>query len=97
MYITRTAHDLKTPITSFRLALDQLDRLLDKSTSTDELAPAWKSTGELGRPDQTLKFSRSVTSTSIRLTFGRVDCSHRALEARRTSLVQTVRLRAESC
>ncbi|KAH8050743.1 phosphorelay sensor kinase [Aureococcus anophagefferens] len=38
MYITRTAHDLKTPITSFRLALDQLDRLLDKSTSTDELA-----------------------------------------------------------
>ncbi|KAK7232467.1 hypothetical protein SO694_00032258 [Aureococcus anophagefferens] len=40
MYITRTAHDLKTPITSFRLALDQLDRLLDKSTSTDESAPA---------------------------------------------------------
>ena len=53
MYITRTAHDLKTPITSFRLALDQLDRLLDKSTSTDESAPAWKSTGEPGRPDQT--------------------------------------------
>ncbi|KAH8070648.1 phosphorelay sensor kinase [Aureococcus anophagefferens] len=49
MYITRTAHDLKTPITSFRLALDQLDRLLDKSTSTDESAPAWKPTGEPGR------------------------------------------------
>ena len=81
MYITRTAHDLKTPITSFRLALDQLDRLLDKSTSTDESAPAWKSTGEPGRPDQTLQVSRSVTSTSIRLIFGRIDRSRRVLEA----------------
>lgn len=26
MYITRTAHDLKTPVTSFRLALDELRR-----------------------------------------------------------------------
>jgi hypothetical protein len=30
----------------------------------------WKSTAGLGRPDQTLKFSSSVKSKSIRLIFG---------------------------
>ena len=35
----------------------------------------WKSTTGLGRPDQTLKFSRSVNSKSIRLILGRIDCS----------------------
>ena len=37
MYITRTAHDLKTPITSFRLALDQLGRLLETRNPVDDL------------------------------------------------------------
>ena len=40
------------------------------------LLPVWKSTAGLGRPDQTLKFSSSVKSKSIWLTFGRIDCSH---------------------
>ena len=45
-------------------------------------------------PTKLLKFSISVNSTSIRLIFGRIDCSRRVLEARRRSRVQTVRLRA---
>ena len=56
--------------------------------------PVWKSTAGSGRPDQTLKFSSSVTSKSIRLIFERIDCSRRVLEAQRKSLVQIVRLRA---
>ena len=56
--------------------------------------PAWKSTAGSGRPDQTLKFSSSVTSKSIRLIFGRIDCSRRVLEAQPTSLCQNIRLRA---
>ena len=35
-----------------------------------------ESTAGLGRPDQTLKFSRSVKSKAIRLIFGRIDVSH---------------------
>ena len=54
----------------------------------------WKSTTGLGRPDQTLKFSSSVKSKSIRLIFGRIDCSRRVLEARPKSLVQTIQLRS---
>ena len=53
-----------------------------------ERAPAWKSTGEPERPDQTLKCSRSVTSTSIRLILGRIDGSHRVLEAQPKRLCQ---------
>ena len=52
------------------------------------------STAGLGGPDQTLKFSSSVTSTSIRLIFGRVDCSHQILEARRKCSRQNIRIRA---
>ena len=52
---------------------------------------AWKSTAGSGRPDQTLTFSSSVNSKSIRLIFGRIDCSRRVLEAPPKSLVQTVR------
>jgi hypothetical protein len=48
--------------------------------------PVWKSTGELGRPDQTLKCSSSAKSKSIRLIFGRIDRSLRGLEAQRKCL-----------
>ena len=54
----------------------------------------WKSTTGLGGPHQTSELSISVKSTSIRLIFGRIDCSRRVLEAQRKSLVQTIRLRA---
>ena len=40
--------------------------------------PAWKSTAGLGRPDRTLKFSRSVNSTSIRLVFRLLSSSSRS-------------------
>ena len=56
--------------------------------------PVWIPTTGLGGPHQTSELSISVTSKSIRLIFGRIDCSRRVLEARRKSLVQTVRLRA---
>ena len=42
---------------------------------------AWKSTGEPGRRGRTSEISRSVTSKSIRLLFGRIDCRRRVLEA----------------
>ena len=56
--------------------------------------PVWKSTTGLGRPDQTLKFSSSAKSKSIRLIFGRIDCSRRVLEAQRKCLCQNGRMRA---
>ena len=43
--------------------------------------PVPNSTTGSGGPDQTLKFSRSVKSTSFRLIFGRIDCSRRVLDA----------------
>ena len=51
-------------------------------------------TSELGRPDQTLKFSSSVKSKSIRLIFGRIDRSRRVLEAQQRRLRQNIRIRA---
>jgi len=57
-------------------------------------APVCKSTSELGRPDQTLKFSSSVKSRSIRLIFGRIDCSRRVLEAQRKILRRNCRIRS---
>ena len=45
-------------------------------------------------PHQTSELSSSVTSTSIRLMFGRIDGARRGLEARRKSPVRTVRVRA---
>ena len=41
----------------------------------------WKSTTGLGGPGQTSELSISIKSKSIRLTFGRIDCSRRVLEA----------------
>ena len=54
----------------------------------------WKSTTGLGRPDQTLKFSRSVNSKSIRLIFGRIDCSRRVIEAQPKRLRRNCRIRS---
>jgi len=56
--------------------------------------PARNSTAGSGRPDQTLQFSSSVESESLRLMLGRIDRSRRVLEARPKSLVHTVRRRA---
>ena len=52
--------------------------------------PVWKSTSELGRRGQTSEISSSVKSKSIRLIFGRIDCSRRVLEAQEKSLIITV-------
>ena len=46
-----------------------------------------------GRPDQTSKCSRSVTSKSIRLIFERIECSRRVLEAHRRFFCENVRIR----
>jgi hypothetical protein len=47
----------------------------------ESFTAVWKSTSELGRRGQTSELSISVKSTSIRLIFGRIDCSRRVLEA----------------
>ena len=60
----------------------------------DTSVAVWKSTTGLGRPDQTSKFSSLVKSKSIRLIFGRIDCSHRVLEAQRKCLCQNIRIRS---
>jgi hypothetical protein len=53
--------------------------------------PVWKSTPGLGGgPHQTSELSSSVTSKSIRLSFGRIECSRRVLEARQKNRVETV-------
>jgi hypothetical protein len=58
----------------------EIDQVMQAGKKNRSVA-ARESTGEPGRPDQTSTFSSSVTSTSIRLIFGRIDCSHRVLEA----------------
>ena len=61
--------------------------------SLDESSTAWKSTSELGRRGQTSEISSSVKSKSIRLIFGRIDCSRRVLEAQPKSLCRNIRIR----
>ena len=56
--------------------------------------PVWKSTSELGRRGQTSELSSSVKSMSIRLIFGRIDCSRQVLEAQPKSLCQNIRMRS---
>ena len=51
-----------------------------------------KSTAGLGGPRQTSELSISITSKSIRLIFGRIDCSRRVLEARPKSLRRNGRI-----
>ena len=48
-----------------------------------EVVPCAKINHCLGGPGQTSNLSSSVKSKSIRLTFGRIDCSHRVLEAQK--------------
>ena len=57
-------------------------------------AAVWKPTTGSGGPDQTSQFSRSVKSKSIRLIFGRIDCSRRVLEAQPKRLRRNCRVRA---
>ena len=73
--------------------LDEVEHLAEAPRGLG-VAPVWKSTTGLGRPDQPLKFSSSVKSKSIRLIFGRIDCSRRVLEAQRTCVCQNVRTRS---
>ena len=56
--------------------------------------PVWNSTTGLGGPDQTSEFSSSVKSKSNRLIFGRIDCSHRVLEAKPKKLRRNIRVRS---
>jgi len=70
------------------------DALEDAISKRAKLAAAWNSTAGLGGPDQTSEFSSSVTSKSIRLIFGRIDCSRRVLEARPKRLRRNCRIRA---
>ena len=54
----------------------------------------WKSTTGLGGPHQTSELSSSIKSKSIRLIFGRIDCSRRVLEAQPKSLRRNCRISA---
>jgi tetratricopeptide (TPR) repeat protein len=72
-------------------ALNNLASLLYQ---TRQYGAVWKSTAGLGGPHQTSELSSSVTSTSIRLIFGRIDGSQRVLEAQRKCLCQNIRIRA---
>ena len=54
--------------------------------------PVWNSTSGLGGPHQTSELSSSIKSKSIRLIFGRIDCSRRALEAHLKSLRRNCRI-----
>ena len=56
--------------------------------------PVWKSTTGLGGPHQTSELSSSVKSKSIRLIFGRIDCSHPVLEAQPKSVRRNIQIRA---
>jgi len=47
-----------------------------------------------GTASKKTNLSISITSKSIRLIFGRIDCSHRVLEAQPKSPAQSVQLRA---
>ena len=50
---------------------------------------------ERRRQKQTSNLSSSVKSKSIRLIFGRIECSHRVLEAQRKCLCQNIRIRSD--
>ena len=60
--------------------------------SGDACGPVPNSTTGLGGPDQTSEFSSSIKSKSIRLIFGRIDCSRRVLEAQPKNLRRNCRI-----
>ena len=72
------------------LVFDHFQEVRDARAGGEE--PVWKSTTGLGRPHQTSELSISVKSKSIRLIFGRIDCSRRVLEAQPKSLRQNCRI-----
>jgi predicted kinase len=73
-----------------------LRRNAERERTVPEHVPVWKSTSELGRRGQTSELSISAKSKSIRLIFGRIDCSHQelVLEARQKASRRNSRLRA---
>ena len=71
---------------------DAFCRLFHGSNHGKMLVTVWNSTTGLGGPDQTSEFSSSIKSKSIRLTFGRIDCSRRVLEAQPKSLRRNCRI-----
>ena len=83
----RDAQDLVKKL----LNRNPVDRL-GANYAQSPIAP--NSTAGLGGPDQTSEFSSSVTSTSIRPISGRIDCSHRVLEAQQKALRRNGRMRA---
>jgi len=89
------ALDAEAPGGVMALAKEVLRKHADRA---DDAAltqpPVWNSTTGLGGPDQTSELSISVKSKSIRLIFGRIDCSRRVLEAQPKSLCQNGRIRS---
>ena len=80
-----------------RVHVTTMDAIICRCHETKLVHPfhaVWKSTAGLGRPDQTLQHGSSAKSKSIRLIFGRIDRSRRALEARRNYLCENIRIRA---
>ena len=68
-----------------------LRRLLERARGVE---PVPNSTTGLGGPDKTSEFSSSVKSKSIRLIFGRIDCSYRVLGAQPKSLCKKLTLKS---
>ena len=62
------------------------------SLSASTSATVWNSTTGLGGCDQTSEFSSSIKSKSIRLIFGRIDCSSPVLEAQPKGLRRNCRI-----
>jgi hypothetical protein len=79
-----------------RLALTQRRRAPKKlpAVGAGECAPAPDALWLVGSFHQTSELSSSVKSTSIRLIFGRIDCSRRVLEARPKRLRRNGRVRS---
>ena len=64
------------------------------SFTSCELYTVWKSTSGMDASSKTSNLSISVKSKSIRLIFGRIDCSRRVLEAQPKNSHRICRIRA---
>ena len=89
---------LQTPHSDTRFIRDDAPRLYTALVAltpvSPEKGPVCKSTTGTPCPAKTSNLSSSIKSKSIRLIFGRIDCSRQVLEAQLKSLVRTVQLRA---